>query len=76
MADFHAKLDVEDIKCRGDFLWTVKWAKIEDTTPYPNTENLKGLLFAMHIGLLPESYFGCAGKLGSYNLVYNFIFCL
>ena len=70
MADFHAKLDVEDIKCRGDFLWKVKWAKIEDTTPYPNTENLKGLLFAMHIGLLPESY-ACAACGREYSLFYR-----
>ena len=59
MADFHATLNVEEIKSRGDFLWKVKWAKIVDTSPHPNTENLKGTLFAMHIGLVPHSH-ACA----------------
>ena len=70
MADFHAKLDVEKIKCRGDFLWKVKWAKIEDTTPHRNTENLKGMLFAMHIGLLPDSY-SCEACGREYYLSYR-----
>lgn len=59
MADFHATLNVEEIKSRGDFLWKVKWAKIVDTSPHPNTENLKGTLFAMHISLVPHSH-ACA----------------
>ena len=33
----------------------VKWAKVEDTQPYPNTDSLKAMVFAMHIGLLFQS---------------------
>ena len=70
MADFHATLDVEEIKCRGDFLWKVKWAKLVNTSPHPNTEALKGMLFAMHIGILPHSH-ACVTCGKEYNLVYR-----
>lgn len=53
---FQTALDVSSMTCRADFLYMVKWAKVEDTQPYPNTDSLKAMVFAMHIGLLPESH--------------------
>ena len=52
---FQTALDVSSMTSRFDFLYMVKWAKVEDTQPYPNTDSLKAMVFAMHIGLLPES---------------------
>lgn len=53
---FQTALDVSSVTSRADFLYMVRWAKVEDTTPYPNTNSLKAMVFAMHIGLLPESH--------------------
>ena len=56
MRAFHRILNVEEIASRADCLYKVKWATLLDTTPYPDTENLKGVLFAMHVGILQTSH--------------------
>lgn len=53
---FQTPLDVSSVTSRADFLYMVKWAKVEDTKPYPNTDSLKAMVFAMRIGPLPESH--------------------
>ena len=56
MRAFHRILNVEEVTSRADCLYKVKWATLLDTTPYPDTENLKGVLFAMHVGILQTSH--------------------
>lgn len=45
-----------DICSRKRFLVSREVATIQDTGDYPNADNLKALVFAMHAGLLPEEH--------------------
>lgn len=60
-----------DFECRGDhILYKVKWARLMDTTPYPDTENLKGMFFAMHVGILQTSH-ACRVCGHDYHITYR-----
>ena len=54
---FRRSLSKCSFDCRSEFLEKVKFAVVEDTSPYPDLQSLRAVIFAQHFGLMQESKF-------------------
>ena len=54
---FKAALDKATFNTRDEFLDIVKYAKIEDMSPYPDDPATPLMIFAQHFGVVPEEHY-------------------